>query len=56
MDLEQAIDYCRQYDVEPEFATLTYIEKLLLQLPIGHPSGCILGIYIYLYIYIYIYV
>jgi hypothetical protein len=43
MDLEQAIDYCRQYDVEPEFATLTYIEKLLLQLPIGNPSGCILG-------------
>lgn len=43
MDLEQAIDYCRQYDVEPEFATLTYIEKILLQLPIGNPSGCILG-------------
>ena len=31
MALEQAVDYCRQFDVEPEFASLTYIEKLLLQ-------------------------
>jgi hypothetical protein len=44
MDLEQAVDYCRQFDVEPEFATLCYIEKVLLLPPaITASSGGSMG-------------
>ena len=35
MDLELAIDYCRQFDVEPEYASLVYIEKVMLLPPSG---------------------
>lgn len=43
MDLEQTIDYCRQFDVEPEFATLCYVERILVQVPKGVHSGNILA-------------
>jgi hypothetical protein len=43
MNLEQAEDYCRQFDVEPEYASLCYIEKLILRAPGGFPQGGILG-------------
>ena len=35
MDLELAIDYCRQFDVEPEYASLVYIEKVMMLPPSG---------------------
>ena len=44
MDLEQAADYCRQFDIEPEFASLSYIEKIMLQSPTGVISGNILSV------------
>lgn len=39
LDLDQALEYCRQFDIEPEFASLCYIEKLLLQPPTS-PVDC----------------
>ena len=39
MDLDQAIEYCTQFDVEPEFATLCYIELILLQPPSEAANG-----------------
>ena len=44
MDLEQAIDYCRQFDVEPEYASLCYVEKIMLQSPQGLISANILNV------------
>jgi hypothetical protein len=39
LDLELAIDYCRQFDVEPEFATLCYVERIMVQVPKGVYTG-----------------
>lgn len=39
MDLELTIDYCRQFDVEPEFATLCYVERIMVQVPKGTYTG-----------------
>jgi hypothetical protein len=39
LDLELTIDYCRQFDVEPEFATLCYVERIMVQVPKGVYSG-----------------
>jgi len=33
LDLDEAVEYCRQFDLEPEFAVLCYVERLLLQEP-----------------------
>lgn len=33
MDLEMAIEYCRQFDIEPEYGALCYIQLVLLQPP-----------------------
>lgn len=33
MNLEQTIDYCRQFDVEPEHAALCYVQRVLIQIP-----------------------
>ena len=44
MDLEQAIDYCRQFDIEPEYASLCYVEKIILQSPKGFLSANILNV------------
>jgi uncharacterized membrane protein YgcG len=38
MDLEMVTEYCRQFDLEPEYATLTYIE-LLLTSPVPSAPG-----------------
>lgn len=43
MDLEQTIDYCRQFNIESEYATLCYVEKLLVQIPKGPISNNILS-------------
>jgi hypothetical protein len=39
LDLELTIDYCRQFDVEPEFATLCYVERIMVQGPKGVYTG-----------------
>jgi hypothetical protein len=33
MDLENAQEYCRQFDIEPEYASICLIEMILLQFP-----------------------
>lgn len=33
MDLDNAQEYCRQFDIEPEYASICLIEMILLQLP-----------------------
>lgn len=33
MDLEMVTEYCRQFDLEPEYATLTYVDLLLTARP-----------------------
>jgi hypothetical protein len=43
MDLELTIDYCRQFDVEPEFATLCYVERIMVQVPKGVYTGSFLA-------------
>ena len=43
MDLEQTKDYCRQFNIESEYATLCYVEKLLLQIPKGPISNNIIS-------------
>jgi hypothetical protein len=43
MDLEQTIDYCRQFNIESEYATLCYVEKLLVEIPKGAISNNILS-------------
>lgn len=35
MDLDEALEYCRQFDLEPELAVVSYVEKILLEDPAG---------------------
>ena len=39
MDLEQAVDYCRQFDIEPEYAALCYVEKIMMRGPEAATPG-----------------
>ena len=38
MNLELAYEYCQQFNLEPELASLCYIEQILLQLPSVNPT------------------